>query len=97
MVDPRLVGRVLDRIVLRLAQVVRGGPVRNGANELAAPVRTAFEAHLGVCPDCRRYLDSYRKTIAISKSAFTAPLDPTQVPDQLIKAILAAKRTSAPI
>ena len=39
------------------------------ANELPAEQRRTFDAHLAICPDCRRYLDSYRKTVEMSKSA----------------------------
>ena len=43
------------------------------SNELPDATREMFERHLSVCPDCRRYLDSYRKTIAMSRVAFAAP------------------------
>ena len=43
------------------------------SNELPDATREIFERHLSACPDCRRYLDSYRKTIAMSRAAFAAP------------------------
>ena len=53
------------------------------------PMRAAeFEAHLAICPDCREYLDTYRRTIEISRQAMQsdAPV-PAEVPPGLIKAI----------
>jgi anti-sigma factor RsiW len=64
------------------------------AGELPAATRAEFERHLGVCANCRRYLAGYEATISLSKDAF---LDndaevPDEVPADLVKAILAARR-----
>jgi len=32
-------------------------------DRLDAPVRERFEAHLGVCPDCREYVDQVRESV----------------------------------
>jgi anti-sigma factor RsiW len=62
--------------------------------ELPAETRSNFEAHLALCPECRAYLNTYRATVALSKSAYAhepAPSEPPRpVPDELIQAILAA-------
>jgi anti-sigma factor RsiW len=54
-----------------------------------------FEEHLQVCDDCVSYLDSYRKTIALEKRVYLAgQMDaptPTDVPEGLLKAVLAAR------
>ena len=43
-----------------------------------------FELHLTLCSACRKYVDSYRKTILLSKESESAP----PVPQELIEAIL---------
>ena len=65
--------------------------------ELAADTRERFEQHLARCPDCPRYLESYRRTIALGKSAFDDLSEsvPGEVPDDLVDAILAARRHSS--
>ncbi|MBI1852485.1 MAG: zf-HC2 domain-containing protein [Planctomycetes bacterium] len=64
---------------------------------LPATKHREFEAHLRACDRCVVYLDSYRRTIALGKAAF-ADLDapvPPEVPDELVKAILDARRFRA--
>ena len=61
---------------------------------LAADVRATFERHLTACPNCVRYLESYKTTTTVCKKVFQAPANealPT-VPEELIQAILAARR-----
>jgi anti-sigma factor RsiW len=55
--------------------------------------RAVFERHLALCPDCAAYLDSYRKTVGLCRSAAAdsaALADPP--PAGLIAAVLAARR-----
>ena len=62
------------------------------AGGLAGDPRAQFEHHLTLCPNCQRYLDGYRATVRLGKAAFAdgdAPL-PADVPEDLVKAILAA-------
>jgi anti-sigma factor RsiW len=61
--------------------------------DLALAERTEFEAHLAECPTCVAYLDTYQKTIQLSKTAYAHPEDqvPDDVPEQLVRAILAAR------
>ena len=56
--------------------------------------RTAFRIHLWLCRDCRRYLDSYRKTRGLigslkEDSGFQCD---EPVPEELVQAILAVRR-----
>ena len=57
---------------------------------LAADERQNFEAHLAVCPPCRRYVDSYRKTIQLAKSALALDELPA-IPEELVHAILGSR------
>jgi anti-sigma factor RsiW len=61
--------------------------------ELFAAERAEFEAHLAEFPACSVYLDTYQKTIQFGKGAFADPEDqvPDDVPEQLVRAILAAR------
>jgi anti-sigma factor RsiW len=63
---------------------------------LAADVRATFERHLTACPNCVRYLESYKTTTTVCKKVFAAPADERlpAVPEELIQAILAARRDS---
>ena len=63
------------------------------SGELSADIRAAFEAHIGVCPNCVRYLAQYRDAIAFGRAAFEAgdALVPDDVPEDLIGAILSAR------
>ena len=62
--------------------------------DLAAGERADFEEHLGMCPPCVDYLESYRETVRLGKQVcddLEGPV-PDDVPEQLIQAILAARR-----
>jgi len=64
------------------------------SDELSSESRGQFEHHLTVCANCRNYLTSYEETVKLGKRAFDdedAPL-PADVPEGLVKAILAARR-----
>jgi anti-sigma factor RsiW len=56
--------------------------------------RTTFDAHLSVCPACLSYLKTYEETVKMGKAAFAAPEEkvPPEVPDELVQAILAARK-----
>ena len=64
------------------------------SNELAAESRTQFEYHLSLCINCRTYLRCYEETVKLGKQAFDDEDSalPADVPDDLVKAILAARR-----
>ena len=61
--------------------------------ELPRRQKAIFELHLKVCRECRDYLAAYRRTIEVSKRAFDRPDSnvPEEVPEDLIKAIMAAR------
>lgn len=63
------------------------------SDELPTESRAVFEHHLSLCINCRRYLTSYRETVKLGKRAFEEDdaSVPSQVPDDLVKAILAAR------
>jgi anti-sigma factor RsiW len=90
--------------VLRVGPIVRGIPVTcrefaefmidYTSGELPPDQRAEFERHVSVCPNCGKYLTSYQETVKLGKRAFDdehASL-PADVPDDLVKAILAARR-----
>ena len=60
---------------------------------LPAPRRGCFEEHLSECPDCVRYLASYRTTVRVARAACAEPdAPPADAPPELVRAILAARR-----
>ena len=63
-------------------------------DELPGRQRRVFEFHLKICRECRDYLAAYRRTVELGKAAFAesaAPL-PESVPEDLVKAVLEARR-----
>ena len=64
-------------------------------DELAPGERTAFEAHLSVCPYCVDYLATYRETVHLGKQALAAETEILEeVPAELVDAILAVRSRS---
>ena len=61
---------------------------------LPGDTRTQFEHHLGDCSNCVMYLDGYRQAVKLGQAAFDDPDAPVPdtVPEELVKAILAARR-----
>ena len=55
--------------------------------ELSPDRKSEFDSHLAVCPSCVAYLETYKETIRMAKSA---ELPVEDAPDDLIRAILAA-------
>lgn len=66
------------------------------SGELPAGVREQFEQHLRVCPNCRAYIATYQASIVLAGRAFAVPdADArTEVPDDLVSAIMDTLRTS---
>ena len=58
---------------------------------LAVPARAEFDHHLGLCPDCVRYLDDYREVIRMGGLCGVEEALPADVPEALVRAILAAR------
>lgn len=68
------------------------------AGELASPEREAFDRHLSLCRNCARYLEQYRHTVEAGRRAFAiddSPV-PADVPDDLVDAILRARKAARP-
>ena len=66
------------------------------SGELSSELRARFDQHLALCVNCRKYLTSYEETVKLGKTAFDdehAEL-PANVPDELVRAILAARRSA---
>lgn len=63
---------------------------------LSAAEKAAFEAHLGICASCVNYLRNYRSAVQLVHEAGVALDQLTDVPEELVRAILAARdgRTS---
>jgi anti-sigma factor RsiW len=61
--------------------------------DLAPSVKTAFEYHLSLCPNCVNYLATYQATIELGRRAFAGDDDPSlQMPEELVRAILASRQ-----
>jgi len=60
--------------------------------DLSADVQAAFERHLALCGNCRRFLEQYEQTVAAGRAAF-GPDDDAPVPDELVRAILSSIRS----
>lgn len=78
-------GRIICRETVDLLGAYHDG-------DLGAERRAAVEAHLARCRGCREYLRSYRATIELARAAMKKPEQaPDPLPDELVKAILAAR------
>lgn len=55
--------------------------------------RWMFQLHLCFCRDCRRYVNSYQRTIALAHSLKDEreAVDSSPVPEDLVRAILATR------
>jgi anti-sigma factor RsiW len=64
------------------------------SGELPADTVARFETHLSVCENCTIYLANYRKAARLGRQVFAddeAPV-PDDVPEELVRAILASRR-----
>jgi anti-sigma factor RsiW len=59
--------------------------------ELPGEVRVAFEEHLTRCPACVSYLAAYQSAVELGRQAFDDPEAFRDLPEDLVKAILAAR------
>lgn len=63
------------------------------AGALPVSQRERFDDHLGRCPACVRYLRGYQGTLRAMALAFRPDAQPPrEVPEELVTAILAARR-----
>jgi anti-sigma factor (TIGR02949 family) len=60
--------------------------------ELPPEEAARFERHLSACPPCLEYMKSYRETVQLEQCVCAERCD--DVPEELIHAILAARRNS---
>lgn len=56
---------------------------------LSAEELQAIASHLALCDGCAGYLRTYEVTIRLEKA--TARIDPDDVPEELVQAVLAAR------
>ena len=58
--------------------------------------QAVFRAHIELCPPCLAYLDTYKQTIALGQAVCREPGGPIpeDVPEELVQAVLAARRAS---
>lgn len=63
-------------------------------DELPGRQRRSFEWHIRMCRECRDYLRAYRQSIQIGRAILSSSDDslPDDVPEDLIKAVLAARK-----
>lgn len=61
---------------------------------LPAAQRRKFERHLRLCRPCRAYLKVYRRTVTLARLSAAEQQAPaaTRMPEELVRAILAARR-----
>lgn len=59
---------------------------------LNGDVLAVFELHLSRCGNCRTYLEQYRLTIKAGQNACAAARQGGEMPEELVQAILAARR-----
>lgn len=66
--------------------------------ELPAEVKQTFEAHLKHCPPCADYLSEYRRMIDLCRGSVPCceEVKPEPVPEQLVQAVLNAKKSGTP-
>lgn len=63
-------------------------------DELTARQKFVFELHLKMCRECRDYLQAYRTSMALAKTALEheqVSVLPETVPEDLVKAVLDAR------
>jgi anti-sigma factor RsiW len=65
------------------------------SGELPEPQRDQFDEHLAACVACVAYMKTYENTVKLGKAAFADPdaAVPDDVPEDLVKAVLQARRT----
>jgi len=64
-------------------------------NELPDDQRAEFDRHMAACPSCVDYLETYEKTVRLTKTEADDPV-PAEVPESLVQAILAARKKTLP-
>ena len=60
------------------------------AGALPEAKRSAFNAHLAACPSCVAYMKTYQASIRMGKAVLSGPELPADVPEDLLRAVMAA-------
>jgi predicted anti-sigma-YlaC factor YlaD len=90
----RIKGLMLGRMPLMITcEVFEGFILDYLEGDLSERQRAVFEFHLKICRECRDYLAAYERSMAIGKALFAEPAAPLpdEVPEDLVKAVLAAR------
>lgn len=58
--------------------------------ELPPEKAAEFERHLAVCPSCVNYIETYKKTVELSRGTLEPVTE--EMPEDLLRAVLAARR-----
>lgn len=67
------------------------------SGELKVETRLAFERHLSRCPNCVRYVADYQRAVELGQKVYDDDHEPvSNVPDELVSAILAARLRKPP-
>lgn len=61
-------------------------------DDLAREQRQRFDEHLGACPECIDYVESYRTVVELGHQACQDSGPPPDMPEDLVTAILDARR-----
>ena len=63
-------------------------------NRLGFWTTLQFRAHIFMCPNCSKYIQEYKNTIALEKKIFQNPDEEAigNVPDDILQAIMNVKR-----
>ena len=66
------------------------------SGELPSDIRARFDDHLARCANCGSYLASFQESVKLGKHAYDTECVelPADVPEDLVRAILAARRPS---
>ncbi len=62
-------------------------------DDLPPRQKFVFETHLKVCRECRDYLAAYRTSLELARASYRDdPAAPDDMPEDLVKAIVAARK-----
>ena len=91
----RIKGMMLRHMPLMITCAVFEGFILDYLEgDLPERQRRVFELHLKLCRECRDYLAAYRQATALGKAVFAEPAAPLpdEVPEDLVKAVLEARK-----
>jgi anti-sigma factor RsiW len=65
-------------------------------DELPENVKACFDMHMQMCPDCVHYMQTYQKTVEITKISCQEHSHEqcAEIPEALVQAIIAARRSA---